>query len=61
MILLPCGNSVIENLQFQCYFIRPKTAEGNITWTLVQISLRSNRARRQANKTGVVSLQVQRH
>ena len=42
VILLPYGNSVIETLRFQWYFIRPNTAEGNITWTLVQIQLLSN-------------------
>ncbi len=56
---MPYGNSVIETLRFQWYFIRPNTAEGNITWTLVQISLRSNRTRRKANKTGVVSVRIQ--
>ena len=54
------GNSVIETLWFQWYFIRPKTAEGNITWTLVQISLRSNITRCKANKTGVVPVRIQR-
>ena len=38
--------SVIETLWFQWYFIRPKTAEGNIT-------------RRQPNITGIVYLRVQ--
>ena len=31
VIFLPIGKSDIETLRFQWYFIRPKTAEGNIT------------------------------
>ena len=49
--IIACGNSVIETLRFQCYFIRLLTVRRTIPLCISIISLRSNRTRRKANKT----------
>ena len=59
MIFLPIGKSDIETLRFQWYFIRPKTAEGNTACRKTNITAKQYNSPK-ANKTGVVSLRVQR-